>query len=58
VLSRRSNFIRKTNQKETLLKEGDNSLKYSSKIITIFEVVKDLTIKQQIKNAYLRDTST
>jgi hypothetical protein len=31
-------------------------LEYNSKIATIFKVIKNLTIKQQIKNTYLRDT--
>jgi hypothetical protein len=58
ALSKRSNFISKTNRKETLFRKGDSSLEYNSKIATVFEVIKDLTIKQQIKDAYLRDTST
>jgi hypothetical protein len=40
-----------------LFKKGDSSLKYSNKIATVFEVIKDLIIKQQIKDAYLKDTS-
>jgi hypothetical protein len=57
ALSKRSNFIRKTDKKKTLFKEGDSSLEYSSKIAIVFKVIKNLTIKQQIKDAYLRDTS-
>jgi hypothetical protein len=40
-----------------LFKEREDSLKYSNKIITIFKVIKDLIIKQQIKDTYLRDIS-
>jgi hypothetical protein len=57
ALSKRSDFISKTNRKEALLKEGDLRLKYSSKIAIVFKVVKDLTIKEQIKEAYYKDTS-
>ena len=56
VLSKRSNFISKTKRKEALLKEGENSLEYNSKIATVYKVVKDLVIKQQIKDTYPRDT--
>ena len=56
ALSRRSDFISKTDRKEALLKEGENSLEYSSEIATVYEVIKDLAIKQRIKDMYLRDT--
>jgi hypothetical protein len=56
ALSRRSDFMGKTDRKEILFKERDDSLEYSSKIAIVFEVVKDPTIKQRIKDAYLRDT--
>ena len=49
-------FISKTDKKEALLKEGENSLKYSSKIATVYKVIKDPAIEQQIKDTYLRDT--
>jgi hypothetical protein len=55
ALSRRSDFISKTNKKKTLLKERENGLEYSSKIATVFEVVEDPTIKQRIKSAYKKD---
>ena len=55
ALSRRSDFIGKVDRKETLLKEGENSLEYSGKIATVFEVIEDPTIEQRIKNAYTRD---
>jgi len=54
-LSQRSDFISKVDKKETLLKEGENSLEYSNEIATVFKVIKDPTIKQQIKDTYLRD---
>jgi hypothetical protein len=40
-----------------LFKKRENSLEYSSKIATVFKVVKDLIIEQQIKDAYLQDAS-
>jgi hypothetical protein len=57
TLSKRFNFISKTDKKKTLLKERDSSLEYSNKIVTVFKVIKDLIIKQQIKDAYLGDIS-
>jgi RNase H-like domain found in reverse transcriptase/Reverse transcriptase (RNA-dependent DNA polymerase)/Integrase zinc binding domain/Chromo (CHRromatin Organisation MOdifier) domain/Retrotransposon gag protein len=55
ALSRRSDFMGKTDRKETLLKEGDGGLEYSGEIATIFEVVEDPTIEQRIKDAYPGD---
>ena len=56
ALSRRSDFISKTDRKEALLKEGENGLEYSSEIATVYKVVKDSAIEQRIKDAYLGDT--
>ena len=55
ALSRRLDFISKTDRREALLKEGENSLEYSSKIAIVYKVVEDPLIKQQIKNAYKGD---
>jgi hypothetical protein len=58
ALSRRSDFIGKTDRKEALLKKRDGSLEYNSEIAIVFEVVKDPTIEQRIKDAYLGDAGT
>jgi hypothetical protein len=38
-----------------LFKERAKGLKYNKEIAIVFAIVKDLTIKQQIKDAYLRN---
>jgi hypothetical protein len=55
ALSRRSDFISKTDRKEALLKEGEDGLEYSREIATVFKVIKNPLLKQRIKDAYLRD---
>jgi hypothetical protein len=55
ALSRQADFIKKTKHKEALFKERANSLKYSSKIIIVLKVIKDIAIKQQIKEVYKGD---
>jgi hypothetical protein len=45
ALSKQADFIKKTKQKEALLKERANSLKYSSKIAIVLKVIKDIVIK-------------
>ena len=46
ALSRRSDFIGKTDKRKALLKERENSLEYSSKIAMVYKVVEDPLIKQ------------
>jgi hypothetical protein len=55
ALSQRSDFISKTDRKEALFKKGESSLKYSREIATVFKVIKDPLLKQQIKDVYLKD---
>jgi hypothetical protein len=55
ALSRRLDFISKEDKTKTLLREGSDSLEYSSKVVAIYKVIKDLTTKQQIRNVYKRD---
>jgi hypothetical protein len=55
ALSRQADFIKKTKHKEVLFKERANSFKYSSKIAIVLKVIKDIAIKQQIKEVYKRD---
>jgi hypothetical protein len=55
ALSRQADFMRKTEHKEALLKEGANSLEYSNKIAMVLEVIKDTAIEQQIREAYKED---
>jgi Integrase zinc binding domain len=55
ALSRRLDFIGKEDRTETLLKEGEDSLEYSSEIATIYKVIKDPTTKQRIWNVYKGD---
>jgi hypothetical protein len=55
ALSRRTNYMGKTEHSETLLKEGSDSLEYSGEIATILEVIEDPTIEQRIKAAYPGD---
>ena len=45
ALSRRSDFISKTKQREALFKKGDNSFKYNKEIVIAYKVIKNLTIK-------------
>jgi hypothetical protein len=52
TLSKQADFIKKTKHKKTLFKKRANSLKYNSKITIVLKVVKDIVIKQQIKEAY------
>ena len=56
ALSRRLDFISKTDKRKALLKEGKNSLEYSSEIAMVYKVVEDPLIKQRIKNVYKGDT--
>jgi hypothetical protein len=46
----------KVDKKEILLKEREKGLEYSSEIAIVFKVIKDPTIKQQIKAVYEGDT--
>jgi hypothetical protein len=55
ALSKQADFIKKTKHKKTLFKKGANSLKYNSKITIVLKVVKDIAIKQQIREVYKRD---
>jgi hypothetical protein len=55
VLSRRSNFISKEDQKKKLFKEVRDSLKYSSKVVVVYKIIKDCATKQQIQEVYKRD---
>jgi hypothetical protein len=54
-LSRRSNFISKEDKREILLKERRDSLEYSKEIAVVYEIIKDLAIKQRIQSIYKRD---
>jgi hypothetical protein len=44
--------MKKEDKTETLLKEGSDSLEYSSKVVAIYKVIKDLITKQRIQNVY------
>jgi hypothetical protein len=55
ALSKCLDFISKEDKTKTLLKEGRDSLKYSSKVVVIYKVIEDPTIKQQIQNVYKGD---
>jgi Integrase zinc binding domain len=54
-LSRRLDFIRKKDKTETLLRKRRNGLEYSSKVATIYKILKDLVIKQRIQDVYKGD---
>ena len=45
ALSRRSDFISKTDCKEALFKKRDDSLEYNREIVIAYKVIKNLTIK-------------
>jgi hypothetical protein len=45
----------KEERTKTFFKERSDSLEYSSKVATIYKVIKDLTTKQQIQNVYKGD---
>jgi hypothetical protein len=45
ALSKQADFIKKTKHKEVLFKKRANSLKYSSKIVIVLKVIKDIAIK-------------
>jgi hypothetical protein len=47
--------MNKEDKTKTLLKEGSDSLEYSSKVAAIYKVIKDLTTKQRIQNIYKGD---
>jgi hypothetical protein len=55
ALSRRLDFISKKDKTETLLKEGEDSLEYNSKVAVVYKVIKDPTIEQRIRNVYKGD---
>jgi hypothetical protein len=54
-LSKRSDFIVKEDKREILFKEKEDSLEYSSKIIVVYKVIKDLATKQHVRNIYKGD---
>jgi hypothetical protein len=56
ALSRRTDFMGKTERKEALLKEGTDGLEYSGEIAMVYAVVEDPTIEQRIKDAYPGDS--
>jgi Integrase zinc binding domain len=56
VLSKRSNFIRKEDKREKLLKLRKDSLEYNSKVAVVYKVIKDPVIKQRIQDVYKDNT--
>jgi hypothetical protein len=51
-LSKRLDFISKKDRTKTLFRRREDRLKYSSEIATVYKVIKDLAVKQQIRNVY------
>jgi hypothetical protein len=56
AFSKRTDFIKKKDKTKTLLKERKKGLKYSNKVATIYEILKNLIIEQRIQDAYKGDT--
>jgi hypothetical protein len=55
ALSRHLDFMNKEDKTKTLFKKGSKGLEYSSKVVTIYKVIEDLTTKQRIQNVYKGD---
>jgi hypothetical protein len=55
ALSKRLDFISKEDKTKTLLKKGEDRLKYSKEVAVVYKVIEDLVAKQRIRNAYDKD---